>query len=495
MKYYIQTLGCAMNYSDSERVSAELEKLGHSRTKKESDADLYLFNTCSIRQKGEDRVYGKLMTLGTRKQHKKDLLVGLTGCMVRKTSTKNSSPDKRDKLVRDLKPVDFVFRIEDVKNLDRLLKQVGAKAAKPEEKTATGKPVPKKRVRGGDRTANEIMTVTADRLDYLDIAPRYSSVFQAFVPIQIGCDKFCTYCIVPHARGREQARPVKEILAECEALVKGGCKEITLVGQTVNSYGRSDLDKKNGSFGRGFTEKLSDDGQKLFAEEPFVALLAEIDKLHALGLNRLRFTSPHPYDYSDALINAHASLKTLTPHFHIPVQAGSDRTLKRMNRRYTSEEYKSLITKIRALVPDASITTDIIVGFCGETRADFKRTLELYKDIKWDMAYLARYSARPGTVSDKFFKDDVPRAEKARRWHALNKVLTKCSRDFNKRLVGKTLEVLVEKYDPRTKEYEGKSRENKVVQFTGSAAQIGTLQKVRITKALDWNVKGLLIKS
>jgi tRNA-2-methylthio-N6-dimethylallyladenosine synthase len=491
MKYYIQTLGCAMNYSDSERVAAALGKLGHSPAKKESEADLYIFNTCSIRQKGEDRVYGKLMTLGERKQREKDLLIGITGCMVRKTSTKKSPREKMDKLVRDLKPVDFVFRIEDAGELGKILKM----AAKKPSVRAINKAAKAKRIRGAAKAAREIVTDSVDRLDYLDIAPKYSSGFQAFVPIQIGCDKFCTYCIVPYARGREQARPIKEILAECRTLVEKGCKEITLVGQTVNSYGRSDLDKKSGhAYGRGFVETLTKSAQLQFAKEPFVALLTEVDKLHAQGLNRLRFTSPHPYDYSDALIKAHAKLKTLTPHFHIPVQAGSDETLKRMNRRYSAADYKKLIKKIRALIPDASVTTDIIVGFCGETKKDFEKTLKLYKDIKWDMAYLARYSPRPGTVSQKFFKDDVPRAEKARRWHALNTVLTKSSRDYNKKLIGKTLEVLVEKYDARTNECEGKSRENKLVQFPAPASKglslVGTIQKVKITKALEWNLKG-----
>jgi tRNA-2-methylthio-N6-dimethylallyladenosine synthase len=493
-----------MNYADSERVCAELEKLGHNKAKKEADADIFIFNTCSIRQKGEDRVFGKLMTLATRKKRKENLLVGLTGCMVRKTSTKNSPPAMKDKLVRDLKPVDFVFRIEDIKHLDWLLKKAAMAPEIPKKKIAV-KPSVKMPVSGRAGTANDITTLTADRLDYLDIAPRYSSSFQAFVPIQVGCDKFCTYCIVPYARGREQARPVKNILAECEALVKGGHKEITLVGQSVNSYGRSALDKQNGLFGKGFVEHLSKDHRLLFEQEPFLALLTEIDKLRAQGLNRLRFTSPHPYDFSNALIKAHNQLKTLTPHFHIPVQSGSDKILKRMNRKYTVAQYKALVAKIRETIPDASITTDIIVGFCGETKADFEATLRLYDEIKWDMAYIARYSPRRGTVSEKFFKDDVPRAEKARRWHELNKVLTNCSREYNQRLVGKTLEVLVEKYNKETNECEGKSRENKTVQFTVAAAKgrasrgkagakfVGTLQKVRITKALDWSVKGSLI--
>ncbi len=447
-----------MNYSDSERVSAALQDLGYKRAQSDADADLYIFNTCSIRQKGEDRVYGKLADLALQKCKNPHLLVGLTGCMVRRTSTKNSVREAKDKLVRDLKSVDFVFRIEDAKKLGKILED----AAKPKV-NKTRKSLP-----GFD-----------SRLDYLDIKPVYTSPFQALVPVQIGCDKYCTYCIVPYARGREQSRPLKDVVAECRALVASGCKEITLVGQTVNSYGRSEMDKKSGLFN--------------FTKEPFVALLAEIDQLRADGLNRLRFTSPHPYDYSDALIQAHKTLQTLTPHFHIPIQAGSDETLKRMNRRYTAADYKRLIQKIRKTLPGASVTTDIIVGFSGETRNDFTKTLKLFKEIKWDMAYLARYSPRPGTISHKYFKDDVPRTEKARRWHALNKVLTKCSRDYNKKLVGRTLEVLVEKYDKAFQECQGRSRENKTVQFHGQPKMVGTLQNVKILKALEWNVKGEFI--
>lgn len=468
-----------MNYSDSERVAAALNELGHIRARSGAEADLYIFNTCSIRQKGEDRVMGLVVNLGLKKRRNKRLLVGLTGCMVRTTSTKNSPKAVQDKLIKDLKDVDFVFRIEDAKKLGTILEE----AAQTVDLSLKAKTNHKKS--GSKKSASPRKAPDA-RLDYLGIKPKYTSPFQAFVPIQIGCDKYCTYCIVPYARGREQSRPAKEILAECKELVKNGCKEITLVGQTVNSYGKSDLDIKSGAFPVAPAKASSRKNIK----EPFVALLTEVDKLRDKGLSRLRFTSSHPYDFTVALIKSHKKLKTLTPHFHIPIQSGSDETLKRMNRRYTAEHYRNLVKTIRSLMPGASVTTDIIVGFCGEKKSDFAKSLKLFKEIKWDMAYLARYSPRPGTVSFKYFKDDVTHAEKARRWHALNNVLNKSSLDYNKKLIGKTLEVLVEKYDPKTKECEGKSRENKVVQFPGSPKMRGTLQKVKITKALKWNLKG-----
>ncbi len=457
MKYFIQTLGCAMNYSDSERVSSVLEDLGYEKTENPKETDLYLFNTCSIRQKGEDRVYGQMRKLEDWKKINPRLLVGITGCMVRKTSTRNEEKEDRDKLLRKLRMVDFVFMITDTHKLPEIL------------------------ARAEHKSFDQIPDNQSDRLDYLQVKPHYTSSFQAFVPIQIGCDKFCTYCIVPYARGREESRAMEEIYNECEQLLENGCKEITLVGQTVNSYGKSNLDKQKGTF-----------SQHL---DPFVELLTRIDKLKEKGLNRVRFTSSHPHDFSDALIQAHAELKTLTPHIHLPVQAGDNTTLQRMNRKYSIEHYKQIIEKIRKTIPGSSITTDIIVGFCGETNAQFENTYKLFEDLQFDMAYIARYSPRPGTVSVKAFKDDVPREEKARRWHKLNDILEKCAHDYHQSMEGKNVEVLVESYDESTGECEGKSRENKTVQFKGEPTLVGTIQNVRIIKGLQWLVKGELIKT
>jgi len=461
MKYLINTLGCAMNYSDSERVAALLEKLGYEKTSEVADTDLYIFNTCSIRQKGEDRVYGQLNNLERLKKSNPRLLVGITGCMVRSTSSRNSEKETKDEIIKKIDAVDFVFRITDSHKIGEVLEEAEPQLDLPQLEEAG------------------LSTDLKGQTAYLAIKPKYGSKFQAFVPIQIGCDKYCTYCIVPYARGREQSRPMADIIAECRALVENGCKEITLVGQTVNSYGLSITDKKTGGF-----EGIAD---------PFVKLLTEIDHLQELGLNRVRFTSPHPRDYTDALIEAHATLKTLTPHFHLPVQAGDDEVLRRMNRQYTVEKYRGIINRIRARVPNASITTDIIVGFCGETDEQFERTVALFAEIRWDMAYLSRYSPRPGTTSVKVFVDDVPRSVKASRWHTLNSLLEKCSSEYNQKMVGRTFEILVEKFDEATGECEGKSRENKVVQFPGNQNLVGSIVEVKVTKAIQWNVKGELL--
>lgn len=440
-----------MNYSDTERVAAILEKIGYRKAQQADESDLYIFNTCSIRQKGEDRVYGQLRNINGLKKQNPRLLIGITGCMVRKTSSRNSEKEEKDELLKKLEDLDFVFRITETNKLGEVLEEAEPLLDLPQ--------LPE-----------------ADLDDYLRIIPKYATSFQAFVPIQIGCDKYCTYCIVPYSRGREKSRPMKDILEECKKLMENGCKEITLVGQTVNSYGTSIWDKKSGQF----------DGM----QEPFITLLEEIDKLGSKGLNRLRFTSPHPRDFTDGLIQAHARLKTLTNHFHLPVQAGNDLVLKKMNRQYTVEHYKNLIKKIRATIPDCSISTDIIVGFCGETNEQFEDTAQLFREVRWDMAYLARYSPRSGTASYKAFKDDVSRHEKARRWHILNDILEECSYEKNRAMEEKTVEVLVEKYNEETGECEGKSRENKVVQFAGMAEQVGTLVPVRVTKGLQWLLKG-----
>ena len=452
MKYYIQTLGCAMNYSDSERVASVLEDIGYERTAVPEETDLYIFNTCSIRQKGEDRVYGQLRNVANWKKHNPRLMIGITGCMVRDTSSRNTEENKDD-LLRRLEELDFVFRINDTHRLPQIMEE-----AEPQLELPT---VPS-------------ITETGAATDYLKVAPKYTSDFQAFVPIQIGCDNYCTYCIVPYSRGREKSRPFDEIVAECRALVEGGCKEITLVGQTVNSYGKSVTDQK------------APDNEFAQMDDPFVELLTQLDKLQELGLSRLRFTSPHPRDYSDALIEAHATLNTLTPHFHLPIQAGDDEVLQRMNRQYTLEHYAGLVDKIRKRVPDASITTDIIVGFCGETDEQFARTEQAFKDLQWDMAYLARYSPRTGTTSVRAWQDDVSRQEKARRWHALNDILEKSSAAYHANMIGQTHEVLIEKYLPETAEYQGRARNNKVVQFPADpqAVKIATAAAEKEAEAL-----------
>lgn len=445
-----------MNYSDSERVAAMLEKSGYKKAETMEDSDVYIFNTCSIRQKGEDRVHGTLKNLNSLKKANPRLLVGLTGCMVRFTSSRNSEKEVKDELLKRLDAIDFVFKITDTHKLGEVLAEAEPQLDLPQLEEA-------------------------GLNDYLRIKPNYSSQFQAFVPIQIGCDKYCTYCIVPYSRGREKSRPLEDILDECRQLVEKGCKEITLVGQTVNSYGLSGLDKQSGLF-------------ENFTEQPFIKLLKELNNLNELGLDRLRFTSPHPRDMTDELIQAHTELKTLCPYIHLPVQAGDNAMLQKMNRKYTVEHYKEIIKKIRALMPNCTISTDIIVGYAGETEEQFENSYKLFEELQFDHAYLARYSPRPGTVAFKAFQDDVTPEEKAQRWHKLNDLLIKVSTKKNQAYKGKTLEVLVEKFNEQTGECEGRGREYKLVQFPGEAELIGKIVLVEVTETLQWVLKGGKVK-
>jgi tRNA-2-methylthio-N6-dimethylallyladenosine synthase len=473
LKYQIITFGCQMNYSDSERVAALLQKSGYQGTNDQEQADLVILNTCSIRQKGEDRVFGLLKNIAARKKFRPGLLIGLTGCMVRKSSSRNSPRTEKDDLLKLVKELDFVFNIRETHQLSRLLAEAEPQLDLPE-------------------------LAETELQDYLKIQPQYTSPFQAAVPVQIGCDKYCTYCIVPYSRGRELSRPPEDILRECRELVKNGCLEITLVGQTVNSYGLSALDKKSGHFdyyhgrhGQTISGQGASGGAK--PELPFVRLLREINALSELGLSRLRYSSPHPRDFSDELIQAHAGLKTLCPHIHLPIQSGDNQILSRMNRKYTYEQYAEIIRKFRGAVPGAAVTTDVIVGFCGETKENFQNTLKAFQEIRWDQAYIARYSQRSGTVADKCFRDDVPASEKSRRWHQLNNLLKVISREKNDLYLGRTLEVLVERHDPQSGECEGKSRESKQVKFPGSPEMIGTLQQVKIEKSLEWLLRGKVV--
>lgn len=469
MKYIIKTYGCQFNYSDSERVSAVLEDLGFSKAKNETDANLILFNTCSVRQKAENRVFGLMPLMDELKKRKRNIFVGITGCMVRRTSTKKSR--KQDKLVREVPAVDFVFRIEDTAALPQILKDAGMKISKDKIK--------KWRNIDSDFVIGSLK-------NYFKINPKYQSRFQAFVPIATGCDKFCAYCIVPFSRGREKSRPMEDILSECEKLVDGGCKEITLLGQNVDSYGLSFSDREEGRF------KPLKKGEKIH----FTRLLEKLDKLKSRGLVRVRWTSPHPKDMTDDLINAAATLATQMPYIHLPLQAGSDEMLKKMNRPYTCEKYVELVEKIRKAIPDCAISTDIIVGFCGETKEMFNKTAKLFKKLNFDMAYLSQYSQRPFTAAARTMKDDVSRAEKERRWHKLNDILTKSSLSKHKTFEGKIVNVLVERF-LKGGICEGRSEHFKRTQFpvkntSEGKKLIGRIVPVKVEKGHEWHLEGAI---
>ncbi len=444
-----------MNYSDTERMEAYLQALGYAKSSTFEGADLLMFNTCSIRQSAEDRVYGHMRAIEQMRRKHRNLTVVITGCMVRKSSSRYSS--QRDKLFGTMRELDIALRTEELPKLAMLAREINPASKIPEIKEESLE-------------------------DYFKISPTHSShqsKSQAFVAISNGCDKFCTYCIVPYSRGREKSRDAQDIIKECAQLVENGCKEITLIGQTVNSYGLSQYDKEEKTF------------EFLGEKEPFVYLLEEIDKLHAKGLERLRFTSSHPKDMSDQLIHAMATLKTQMPYLHLPVQSGDNRTLKRMNRTYTVEHYRKIIEKLRKKIPGISISTDIIVGFCGETDEEFENTYKFFDEMKFEHCYISQYSQRAGTTAARFIKDDISDKVKGERWHIMNDILLKRkSTEAHNRFLEKTVKVLVESQEG--KKCLGRTEHYKTVQFSSGRDLLGQIVPVRITKPLEWILEGEL---
>ena len=477
MRYHIHTYGCQMNYSDTERIETYLNKLGLTKTPTEEEANLIIFNSCSVKQKAEDKVLGKMANLRQEKRKRPDLLLALTGCMVRKSSTKNTERTDQDNFVKKIKPLDIAFRIEDLPKLDKLIEE-----ASPDNelvKKSNLSPGTDLQVENDRKTQKDTILE-----DYFHIKPSHTSKAQVFIPISTGCDKFCTYCIVPHSRGREVSRHPDDILQEAEQAVTNGCLEITLLGQTVDSYGLSTIDRQNKLFDY---NKIDNDTEP----PPFVQLLQRIDELKAKGLKRLRFTSPHPKDVSPHLIKAYGELETLMPHIHLPVQSGDNNCLQRMNRPYTRERYLEIVDGLRKSRSDIAITTDLIVGFCDESEEEWARTVDLYKKTDFDFCYISRYSTRKGTFADKNLEDNVTNEEKAKRWHELNDLMRGITQKKLEKYVGKTLEVLVEENTDST--YRGKCKHFKTVQFESDKKDlIGTLQKIKITKAENWILLGEL---
>lgn len=423
--YHIITIGCQMNKSDSERLASVLEKQGYKKTDNKLRADLVVVNTCGVRQMAEDRIYGLIPAI--KKANKKAKIV-LTGCLVNRKDVKNRLKDY----------VDIWLPIGQITNF-----QI---------------PMTNKFSNPNDQLKCQ---------DYLKIKPKYESNFSAYIPIGNGCDNFCSYCVVPYARGREAYRPVKDILDEVKSLVKKNYREIVLIAQNVNSYKSGKID--------------------------FAGLLKLVNSIK--GDFWIRFMTSHPKDMSDKLIKVIANSEKICRHIHLPAQAGDDKVLKMMNRKYTIKHYASLIKKIRKALPGLSITTDIIVGFPGETKQQFNNTAKLMKEIKFDLAYVVRYSPRPGTAAFKL-PDSVPQTEKKRREEKLTEILKKTALDNNKKYIGKTLKVLAES-EGEEGELFGKTETEKNVKFFMANRKDGLIGKfinVKITEARDFGLIGTAAK-
>ena len=432
--YFIWTVGCQMNKADSERLAGTLEALGLAPAGRVDDADVVVVNSCSVRQTAEDRVVGKLGYLKGLRKRNRQLLIALTGCMV---------PRKDDEVRQRLPFVDlFLPPLEWGPLLTALAERGLAAPVRPEARLAScGGASPALPVGGEGWPAR-------------------------WVPIIYGCDNFCTYCIVPYRRGRERSRPMAEIVAEVRELVAQGAREITLLGQNVDSYGHD-----------------------LPGSPDLADLLRCVNDVE--GLWRIRFLTSHPKDMSERLIEAVATLPKVCEHINLPVQAGDDRILKAMRRGYTVAEYRSLVERIRARVPGVALATDLIVGFPSETRAEFERSYELLAQIEFDVVHAAMYSPRPGTVASRMV-DDVPPEEKRERLQMVEELQEKIALARNRALVGVDVEVLVER---RSKgKWEGRTRTDKIVFFADGADWRGRLATVRVKQASAWSLQGEVVK-
>lgn len=430
---FIGVYGCQMNFSDAERMEGELEKIGYSRIPEMETADLILLVTCCVRESAEERVYGKIGEVKRLKRDNPKLIFGIAGCMAQK---------EQDELIRRAPHIDFVLGTG---KIEKLATTVSAIESERKEHIVDAKP--------------------SDRLPDESFAIRRAAGVSAWVPVMYGCDNFCTYCIVPYVRGRERSRLPDDILREAEAAAREGFREITFLGQNVNSYGK-------------------DHGLANFSE-----LLRRADRVE--GIERVRFMTSHPKDLSDDLIDAVAGGTHLCEHFHLPVQHGSDRILKLMNRSYTQDTYRELVGKIRERIPRAAITTDIIVGFPGETEEDFSETLALIREMRFDSAYTFMYSPRSGTPAARM-GESVPDEVKRERLRRLMAAQDEISLAINEGYREKTVEVLAEGSSQRDASiWTGRTREGKTVLWPHSDERAGELIKVRITKPQTWVLKGV----
>lgn len=436
-RFSIHTFGCQMNENDSERLAGMLKEMGYIETDKTEESDLILYNTCCVRENAELKVYGHLGALKKLKETNPGLIIAVCGCMMQQKEVV-------EHIRKKYRHVDLVFGTHNLYKFPELVYSVMQTS---------------KRVFDIWETAGFIAeNMPIERKDGI----------KAWVTVMYGCNNFCSYCIVPYVRGRERSRSLEDIVNEVKELGKQGYKEITLLGQNVNSYGKD------------LSQPVS-----------FAELLRSLDKVE--GIERIRFMTSHPKDLSDELIKAIRDCKKVCEHLHLPVQAGSTRILHEMNRKYTKEQYLELANRIKEQVPGISLTTDIIVGFPGETEEDFIETLDVMAKVRYDMAYTFLYSKRTGTPAAKN-QEQVPEETKKERFDRLIDVQNRISRELNEPMLGKVEEVLVEGLSKSSEDmYTGRTRSNKIVNFKGSKEMVGKLVQVEIEKVQTWSLEGTVI--
>ena len=437
-KALVITHGCQMNEHDSEKITWLLEKMGYSFVKEVDDADLIILNTCSVRHSAEDKVYGQLGNLKNLKSKKKNIKVAVCGCMMQREESRNY-------VIEKFPNVDIIFGTNNIWKLPELLKLSfeGKKLAIDIEEN----PLSIDNTLGANRLYN----------------------FKSYVNIMYGCNNFCSYCIVPYTRGRETSRSPHDIIREIEELAKNGTKEVTLLGQNVNSYGKT------------FDDKYS-----------FANLLEEINDIK--GIERIRFMTSHPKDISDELIYSFKNLDKLCNFLHLPVQAGSSRVLKMMNRKYTKEDYLRKIDKVKSVNPNIALSTDIMVGFPGESEEDFLDTLDLVKKVEYDTAFTFIYSMRENTPAARM--EQVPDKVKHERFERLLDILYPIQEKKNKAFLGRDVDVLVEDFSKKDDtNVSGRTDEFKLINFKGNKNDIGKIIKVKVTEANSFSLVGEKIES
>lgn len=432
--YKIETFGCQGNEADTEKIRGILEALDFVESDTLEHADLILLNTCAIRENAENRVFGELGRLKKYKRNNPELILGVCGCMPQEEKVV-------EKILKKVQHVDLVFGTHNIYKLPEYLETVVL-------------------------SKERVIEVFSEEGSIVENMPKIrENTKKAWVNIMYGCDEFCTYCIVPYTRGKERSRDKEHIIHEIKELIKQGYKEVTLLGQNVNSYGRD------------FTDK----------EYTFSNLLEELNDLE---IERVRFTTSHPKDFDLETVKVLAKQGNLMPYIHLPVQSGNNEVLKRMNRKYTKEDYLELVANIYKYIPHASLTTDIIVGFPGETDEQFQETLDLVKQCRFEGAYTFVYSPREGTPAAKF-EDDMTLEEKKERLYKLNKIVNDGFLVGTKRFEGKTVKVLVDGVSKNNDAIlAGYTENNKLVNFAGGKELIGTIVKVDVTEAKTWHLIG-----
>ncbi len=456
-KVYIETVGCQMNVLDSELVIGALRKQGYDLTHTASEADVILFNTCSVREHAEEKTYSSLGRVIPYKKWNPDLVVGVIGCMAQKDQHQ----------IRDRAPyVDMIVGTGQLAKIPALVEEV-KRTRQPQYALSLG------RTDGG----RDVVESSFESYDPTRDPTMRATPFQAFVRIQIGCDKFCTYCVVPSTRGPEQSRHPDHLLAEVRLLVDQGCKEVTLIGQTVNSYVYD--------HGDGRRTRLSD----------------LISKMHdTAGLERIKFVTNYPRDMTDDLLDAVRELPKVCKYLHVPVQSGCDEVLKRMKRNYTADYYRDMLARCREKVPGVAVSSDFIVGFCGETEESFQKTMDLVQESKFKNSFIFKYSERPGTKAMERYPDDIPEDVKKRRNNDLLFVQNaNCLADHRAK-IGQTLEVLVEglsrhgeRSDGLIQQYTGRAMTDHIVVFEGTDRLIGQTLQVHIDNASSFTLFGTVL--